>query len=181
MKKTTGHQSVRGRGGVISGGVGDALDGTFETVLGAGNGPPALWPRGFTLLDRHSESAPPYQSCTAGCELVLHNGNSLGVTVCVSWRPATATFRTQIGFAATAPRYIPTEPTFGTKTMTVCGRLGSSARARLRVGYIWCHFRMTRDRDSSFSCAIHDFDGSCTRFLVSANTFSEHDCTWSPT
>ena len=26
--------------------------------------------------------------CTAGCELVLHNGNFLGVAASVSWRPA---------------------------------------------------------------------------------------------
>ena len=34
--------------------------------------------------------------CAAGCELVLHNGTFFGVTASVSWRPATAAFRTQI-------------------------------------------------------------------------------------
>ena len=64
----------------------------------------------------------------------------------VSWSPAAAAFRAQIGFAAIAPRCFPTEPTFGTRATTVCGGVGRSARARLRIGYIWCDFRMTRDR-----------------------------------
>ena len=34
------------------------------------------------------------------------------------------------------PRGFPTEPTFGTRVTTVCGDLGWSARARLRMGYI---------------------------------------------
>ena len=48
---------------------------------------------------------------TAGCELVLQNGNFLGVTASVSCPPATAAFRTQNGFAATTPRCFPTEST----------------------------------------------------------------------
>ena len=42
--------------------------------------------------------------CIAGFELVLHNGKFIGVTASVSLRLATAAFRTQIGFAATALR-----------------------------------------------------------------------------
>ena len=52
--------------------------------------------------------------CTAGCKLVLHNGNFLGVTTSVSWRPATAAFHTQNGLAATAPRCFTTEPDVAT-------------------------------------------------------------------
>ena len=85
--------------------------------------------------------------CTAGCELVLHNENFLGVTTSVSWRPATAKFRRQTGFADTAPRCILTKPTFGTRATTSCGGLGRSARVRL-VGDIWCDFWMIQDRSS---------------------------------
>ena len=46
------------------------------------------------------------------------------------------------------PRCFPTEPTFGTRATTVCGGLGRSERARLRMGYIRCDFWMTRDRSS---------------------------------
>ena len=43
------------------GGVQDALDGSFWTVLEAGDGPPAFLPRVIALLGGHSESAPPNQ------------------------------------------------------------------------------------------------------------------------
>ena len=62
----------------------------------------------------------------------------LGGTTSVFWRPATAAFRTQTGFAATAPRCFPTELTFGTRATTVCGGWGRSVRVPLRMGYIWC-------------------------------------------
>ena len=95
------------------------------------------------------------------------------VTVSVSLHPATAAFRTQGGLAATALRCFPTEPTFATRATTVCGDLGRSARARLRMWYIWCALWMTRDRSSFlFSRPQLDFDGSRTRFLVSTSTLS---------
>ena len=37
----------------------DALDGSFRTVLGAGNGPPSFLPRHIALLGGRSEPAPP--------------------------------------------------------------------------------------------------------------------------
>ena len=83
---------------------------------------------------------------TAGCELALYNGNCLGEMTSVSWRPATAAFCTQIGFATTESRFFPTEPTFGTGVTTVRGGLGRSARDRLQMGYIWREFWMTRAR-----------------------------------
>ena len=43
------------------GDVRDALDGSFWTVLGAENGPPAFSPRDISLLGGYSESAPPNQ------------------------------------------------------------------------------------------------------------------------
>ena len=49
-------------------------------------------------------------ACTAGCQLVLHNGSFLGATASDSWRPVTAPFLAQNGLAATAPRCLPTEP-----------------------------------------------------------------------
>ena len=97
--------------------------------------------RYIALLGRHSESIPPTNRLYfAGCDLVLHNGNLLGVTASATWRPVTGALLAQNGSAATAPRCFPTEPTFSTRATTVCDGLGRSARARLRMGYIWCVF-----------------------------------------
>ena len=53
-----GSRSRWGHGGDVR----DALDGSFQTVLGTGNGPPILLPGdNIALLGRHSESAPPNQ------------------------------------------------------------------------------------------------------------------------
>ena len=52
--------------------------------------------------------------CTAGCELVLHNGIFLGVTVSVSWRPATVVFRKQVGYRYSAT-VLPNGAHFGCK------------------------------------------------------------------
>ena len=88
-------------------------------------------------------------ACTAECELVLHNENFLA-TASDSWRMDTAAFLAQNGFAATAPRSSQWGPTFGVRATTVCGGLGKLARARLRMGYIWCAFWTTRGQSSSF-------------------------------
>ena len=87
-------------------------------------------------------------ACTAGCELVLHNGNFLGKTARDSWRTDTAVFLAQNGLAATALRCFPTEPAFGTTAMAVRGVLGRLARARPRKGYIYHAFWTTRGRSS---------------------------------
>ena len=81
---------------------------------------------------------------------MLNNGNFLGTTVSDFWRTDTAAFLAQNGLAATAPRFFSTELTLITRATTVCGGLGTSARARLRIGYIWCAFGMIRDRSSFF-------------------------------
>ena len=107
VEKITGHQSVRGRRGVIAvmyettgrvsldrPGSGKRTSSFFATKYCA---------TGRALLTSTTKPA----ACTAGCELVLHNGNFLGVTASVSWSPATAAFFTQNGLAATAPPCFP--------------------------------------------------------------------------
>ena len=61
LEHITGHQSVRGRGGVITVQQ-DALGGNLWTFLGAGNGPPPLPPPHLAFLGRHAGPAPPNQS-----------------------------------------------------------------------------------------------------------------------
>ena len=140
VEKSTGHQSVRGRGGVIT-----VMNETHWTAL---SGP--SWEREWTSSvfatsycatgrALRTRTAKP-TTCPAECELVLHNGNFLGTMASDSWRTDTAAFLAQNGLAATARRCFPTEPTFGRRATTVCGGLGRSARARPRRGYIWCAF-----------------------------------------
>ena len=57
---------------------------------------------------------------------------------------------------------------FCTSATTICGGSGKSARLRPRMEYIWFDSWTTRDdQASSFSGALHDFDESCVRLLVS--------------
>ena len=112
-------------------------------------------------------------ACTAGCELVLHNGNFLGTTASDFWRMDTAAFLAQNGLAATALRCFPTQPTFGTRATIVCVGLGRLARARLRTRYVDARFgRPGADKASSYSGTLHDFDRSGTRSLVFTCTLS---------
>ena len=124
VEKITGHQSVRGRRGVIAvmyettgrvsldrPGSGKRTSSFFATKYCA---------TGRALLTSTTKPA----ACTAGCELVLHNGNFLGTSASDYWLVDTAAFLVQNGFAATALRCFPTEPTFGIRTTTVCGGLG---------------------------------------------------------
>ena len=130
------------------GDVGDALYGSLWTVLGAGRTSSFLATRycatGRALL---TSTAKP-TACTAGCELVLRNGNFHGTTASDFWRMDTVAFLAQNGFAATALWCFLTEPTFGTRATTVCGGLGRSAQARPRRGDIWCISWTTRGRSS---------------------------------
>ena len=120
-------------------------------------------------------------ACTAGRELARHNGSFLGVTVSGFWHPPKATYRTPIGAAGTATTCFPTAPTFGTRTTTVCGGSGKSARRHQRMGYIWFdYWTIGTDKASSVSGALHDFDESCTRCLVSANALGSRVCTGGP-
>ena len=63
---------------------------------------------GRTLL---TSTAKP-TACTAGCELVQHNGHVLGTTASDFWRMDAAAFLAQNGFAATALRCFPYEAHF---------------------------------------------------------------------
>ena len=146
LEKITGHQSVRGRGGVIA-----VMYETHWTCLSGSS-----WERASSFFAtrycatgralRISTAKP--TACAGGCELVLHNGNFLGTTASDSWRTDTAASLAQNGLAPTAPRCFPTEATFGTsgtRLTTVCGGLGRSAPARPRRGHVWCVVRFLDD------------------------------------
>ena len=88
-------------------------------------------------------------ACTVGCELARHNGSFLGVTAESGfWHPATAAYRTPIGFADTATPCFPTGLTLGTRATTVCGGSGKSARLHRRMGHICFDFWTTRAHPS---------------------------------
>ena len=112
-------------------------------------------------------------ACTVDCELLLHNGNFLGITASDVWRMDTAVLLAQNGLADTGLRCFPTEITFDTRATTVCGVLGRSARPQPRRGYIWCDFWTTRGRSTFlFLRALHDFDRSGTTFFAPTSTLS---------
>ena len=173
VEKITGHQAVRGRGGVIA-----VMYETHWTGLSG-----LSWEREIDLQlfrheilrywagtpNQHRQTNRLYRRMRIGAA----QRNFLGATASDSWRTVTAAFLGKNGLAATAPRCLPTKPIFGTRATTVCGGLGRSAPARPRRGYIGALFgRLGVDRASSSSGALHDFDRSGTRFLVSTSTLS---------
>ena len=112
VEEITRHQSIRGRGGVIA---------VMYKTQWTGLSGPSWEPEMDLQLFRHEIlrywAGTPNQhrqttACTAGRELVLHNGKFLGTTASGSWRTDTAAFLAQNGLAATAPRCLPTEPTW---------------------------------------------------------------------
>ena len=130
VEKITGHQSVRGRGGVIAV--------MYETHWTGLSGP--SWQREIDLqLFRHEIFA----LLGGHPEMVLHNGNFLGAMASDSL-PGFGRVPRAESSAAKAPRCFPTDPSFAARAATVCGGLGRSALARLRMGYIWSAFWTTR-------------------------------------
>ena len=129
--------------------------------------------------DQHRQTNRLYR----GCALTPHNVSFPGITANVFWRPATLASHAQSGFAATAARCSPRDPTFDTRATMGCGGLEKSARVRLRMGYIWSAFWATRGRDqsSSPSDALPDLNGSRTRFLVPSGPRSQRVSLGDPT
>ena len=145
-EKNTRHQSVRGRGGVIAVMYETCWTGlsrpSWEREVEFQLSRPAILRYWAGIPNQHPQTNRLYRRMridAAQRELSRSNGER-------SWRPATAAFRTQIGIAAIAPGCFPTEPTFGAWATTNRGGLGRSARARLRMGYIWCDIWMARRR-----------------------------------
>ena len=115
--------------------------------MGSGNGIPALSPRDIDLLGRHSESAPP---------------NQPSVPPDANWCYTTGTSRSSgERFLALGHGCVPHAEWLSRYNATVLLNgahvrykgddglwwlLGRPARTRLRMGYIWCAFWMTRDR-----------------------------------
>ena len=137
VEKITGHQSIRGRGGIIAV--------MYETHWTGLSGP--SWERKMDLQlfrheifrywagtpNQHRQTNRLYRRMRIGAaqrELSRSSDERFLATA----------FVVQNGLADTASRCFPTEPTFGTKSTTVYGGLGRSARARLRMGYFWCAF-----------------------------------------
>ena len=108
----------------------------------------AFSPSDIALLGRHShrhrQTNHLYRWMRIGAVKIF------GATAGDSYHPVTVPFLARNGLASTPPRCVPTEPTFGTLPTMGCGGLGRSARARPRMGYVWCAFWMTKDRLSFF-------------------------------
>ena len=142
----------------------------IPSILGTGNCPSALSPRNFALLavtpNQHGHTNRQYRRLRIGAaQQELSRTNGEGVVA-----PGYAAYRSLIVFADTAPPCFPTGLTFVTRTTTVCGGLGKSARVQRWMGHFWFNFRMTQtNRASSFSGAPRDFNGSCTRLLGSTS------------
>ena len=173
VEKVTGHQSVLGRDGVIA-----VMYETHWTGLYRPS-----WEREMDLQlyrheilrywasapNRHRQTNRRYRRMRIGVaqrEFSRRNDERF-------LAPGYGSFRTQNGLAATAPRCFPTETTFGTRPTTACGGLGRSVRARLRMGYIWCAFWMTRDRSIIlFLRRATRLGRELYEFLVSTSTLS---------
>ena len=105
LEKITGHELLRGRGGVIAV--------MYETHWTGRSGP--SWERAWTLfVPRYRDtgralriSAAFPTACTAEGDLVLLNGNFLGTSACDYWRPVMAAFLSQNSLAVTASRCFP--------------------------------------------------------------------------
>ena len=130
------------------GDVRDVLDGSLWTVLGAGMDLQVFHHQILRYWtgtpNQHRQTNRLYRRMRIGAA----QGDFLRATTSDSWSPVTAAFLAQNGLAAAALRCFPTTPTFGTRATTVCGGLRRSARTRLRMGYVWCAFWITRDRSS---------------------------------
>ena len=147
VEKVTGHQSVHGRGGVIAvmyemhwtglSGPSRELEMDFRhDILRYWTGTPNQRRQTNRLYRRMRIGA-------AQRELSRSNGERFSAHGygCV---PRAEWLRR---YSATV---FPMGPTFGVRATTVCGGLGKLARARLRMGYIWCAFWTTRGQSSSF-------------------------------
>ena len=148
-EKITGHQSVRGRSGVIA---------VLYKTHWVGLSEPS-WEREMDIqLSRthilrygpalRTSTAKP-TAFTAGCALARHSVSFPGTTANGFWRPAALASHVRSGFAAT--RCSPREPTFGTMATMGCGGLEKSARVRQRMEYTWSEFWTTRGRSSFLS------------------------------
>ena len=136
-----GHQSVRGRDGVIA-----VMYETHWTGLSRPS-----WEREMDLQlsrqqillfywagtpNQHRQTNRLHRQMRIGAaqrELSSANGESC-------WHLATAACRVLTGYATTAPRCSPMEPISGTKPITACSGLGKSALAYPSTGNIWCVF-----------------------------------------
>ena len=119
---------------------------------------------------------------TVGCALARHSLNLPGKTPNAFWRPVTLASHARIGFAASATRCSPGEPTFGTRATMGCGGLEKSARVRRRMEYTWSDFRRPgADQASSPSGALHDLNGGRMKYLVPPDPRSQRIPSGDPT
>ena len=140
VEKITGHQSVRGRGGVIA---------VLYKTHWVGLSEPS-WEREMDLHlsrshilrywagtpDQHRQANRLYRRMWIGAaqrELSRNNGERFS-------RRATHASYARSGSAATTIRCSPGEPTFGTRATMGYGGLEKSARVRRRMEFTWTDF-----------------------------------------
>ena len=86
--------------------------------------------------------------CTAGCELVPHNGNFLVVTARASWRPATATFRTRVWLRQYSTTVLPNEAHVWYKRRRFVVAWEGKREHDYGWGILGAYIWITRDRSS---------------------------------
>ena len=163
VERHTGHQSVRGRGGVTA---------VLLKAHWAGLSEPS-WEREMDLQRYRTHICvigPALRTCTAkpsaftdGCTLERHSVNFPRTTANVSWRPATLASHARSGVAATAARCSPREPTSGTRATMGCGGLENHREYDGGWNIPGPIFgRPGADQASSPSSALHDLNGGRT-------------------
>ena len=154
VERITGHQSVRGRGGVIA-----VMYETHWTGLSRPS-----WEREIELQlsrqqillywtgtpNQHRQTNRLHRQMRIGAD----NGSFPVLTANVCRHLAIASCRALTGYATAAPRCSPMRPIFGTKPMTACGCLGKLVLAHPSTRHIWYVFWTTRDRSSFLSLQL---------------------------
>ena len=170
VEQIAGHQLVRGRGGVIA-----VL---YRTHWTSNSLAPTFCVIGPAL--RTSTAKP--TTFTAGYALVRHSVSFPGTTVNVFWRRATLASYAWSGFAATATRCSPREPTFGTRVTMGCGGLENQHEYDGGWSIPGPSFGRTgADQASSPPGAPHYLNGGRTKFLVPPGPRSQRVPSGDPT
>ena len=167
VEKITGHQSVRGRGGVIA---------VLYKTHWVGLSEPS-WERetdlqlprthvlrfGAGTPDQHRQNKRLYHRmriCAVERELFRNNGERF-------WCRTTLVSHARSVFAAIATRCSPRELTFDARATMGCGGVEKPARVRRGMEYTWSDFWTTQSWSSFLPpSALYDLDEGRTRCLV---------------
>ena len=143
----------------------------LASVVGTGDGPPALTPAHLALMGLAllTNTAKP-TACIVRCALELHNGSFSVLAANVSWRLAMAACRALTGYATTALQHHGA-PQWGPFLVQSRSRLvvaWERQRSHIHRRGIFGSFsrRPGTDQASVLSGSHLDFDRRCSRFPV---------------